>query len=60
MEQTSNRISFAKNYTNIEKMAIDTKISRILKEFSDMEIGPCSFKLNNEITCIYFLDGSSY
>lgn len=60
MEQTNNRISFVKNYTNIEKMAIDTKISRILKEFSDMEIGPCSFKLNNEITCIYFLNGSSY
>ena len=34
-------------------VAINTKIDRILKELSDMQLGPCSFKLSEEITCVY-------
>ena len=56
MEQIGNRISFVKNYTKAEKIAINTKIDRILKELSDMQLGPCSFKLSDEITCIYYRD----
>ena len=36
MEQIGNRISFVKKYTKAEKIAINTKIDRILKELSDM------------------------
>lgn len=53
MEQIGNRISFVKGYTKAEKIAINTKIDRILKELSDMQLGPCSFKLSEEIICIY-------
>lgn len=53
MEQIGNRISFVKGYTKAEKIAINTKIDRILKELSDMQLGPCSFKLSEEITCVY-------
>lgn len=53
MEQIGNRISFVKEYTKAEKIAINTKINRILKELSDMQLGPCSFKLSEEITCVY-------
>lgn len=56
MEQVNNRISFVKNYTDIERLAIDTKINRILKEFADMNVGPCAFRLNDEIMCIYCVD----
>lgn len=57
MEQIGNRISFVKGYTKAEKIAINTKIDRILKELSDMQLGPCSFKLSEEITCIYCQNG---
>lgn len=53
MEQIGNRISFVKEYTKAEKIAINTKIDRILKELSDMQLGPCSFKLSEEVTCVY-------
>ena len=53
MEQIGNRISFVKSYTKAEKIAINTKIDRILKELSDMQLGPCSFKLSEEVTCVY-------
>ena len=53
MEQIGNRISFVKGYTKTEKIAINTKIDRILKELSDMQLGPCSFKLSEEIMCVY-------
>ena len=56
MEQIGNRISFVKSYTKAEKIAINTKIDRILKELSDMQLGPCSFKLSEEITCICYRD----
>lgn len=56
MEQIGNRISFVKSYTKAEKIAINTKIDRILKELSDMQLGPCSFKLSEEIICIYGRD----
>lgn len=56
MEQIGNRISFVKSYTKAEKIAINTKIDRILKELSDMQLGPCSFKLSEEVTCIYGRD----
>ena len=56
MEQIGNRISFVKSYTKAEKIAINTKIDRILKELSDMQLGPCSFKLSEEIICIYGKD----
>lgn len=60
MEQTNNRISFVKDYTDSEKLAIGTKINRILKEFSDMKVGPCAFRLNDEVMCIYCDDGSNH
>lgn len=53
MEQIGNRISFVKGYTKTEKIAINTKIDRILKELSDMQLGPCSFKLIKKVTCVY-------
>lgn len=60
MEQIGNRISFVKGYTKAEKIAINTKIDRILKELSDMQLGPCSFKLSEEITCIYCQNSFHY
>ena len=60
MEQIGNRISFVKGYTKTEKIAINTKIDRILKELSDMQLGPCSFKLSEEITCIYCQNSFHY
>lgn len=60
MEQINNRISFVKDYTDSEKLAIDTKISRILKEFSNMKVGPCAFRLNDEVMCVYCVDSFSY
>lgn len=60
MEQIGNRISFVKGYTDSEILAIDTKINRILKEFADMEIGPCAFRLNDEIMCIYCVNSFGY
>lgn len=60
MEQIGNRISFVKKYTKAEKIAINTKIDRILKELSDMQLGPCSFKLSEEITCIYCQNSFHY
>lgn len=57
MEQIGNRISFVKGYTKTEKIAINTKIDRILKELSDMQLGPCSFKLIKKVTCVYYKEG---
>lgn len=54
-----NRISFDKEYSEIEKIIIDTRIDDILQEFKTLEIGPSAFKLSEEITCIYCIQNFS-
>lgn len=48
-----NRISFKKEYTTLEAIAIETKMNRILKELKEMGVGPSAFKLSNEIEAVY-------
>lgn len=48
-----NRISFEKEYTELEALAIITKTKRILRELEEMEVGPSAFKLNDEVTVVY-------
>ena len=49
----NNRISFAKEYTELEKIIIKAQIKRVLAELKEMSVGPSSFKLNDEVMAVY-------
>lgn len=49
----NNRISFAKQYTELEKRVIRERFSKVVEELASMEVGYSAFKLNDEVAAFF-------